>query len=76
LCLNDKPNHTSARRADQATTKKPEKSGTNSDTENKHVLQVGNNQDFEVEGFLRRKFEGLIKEIEPVEREDLDLVRL
>jgi len=37
--------------------------------------QVGNNQEFEVEGFLRRRFEGLIKEVEPVEREDLDLVR-
>lgn len=38
--------------------------------------QIGNGQEFEVEGYLRRRFEGLIKEVEPVEREDLDLVRM
>lgn len=30
----------------------------------------------EAEGFLRKRCEGLIKEVEVVEREDLDLVRV
>ncbi len=32
--------------------------------------------EMEVESYLRRKFEGAIKEIDVVHREDLDLVRL
>ena len=36
---------------------------------------VQNGQEHEVDAVLRRKFEGRIRDIEIVEREDLDLVR-
>lgn len=36
--------------------------------------QVTEGSEGEVEGFLRRKFEGLVREVEMVGREDLDLV--
>ncbi len=37
-------------------------------------LQVAHDQEAEVEGWLRRKFEGMIRLAEVVHREDLDLV--
>lgn len=37
-------------------------------------LQVSEGCEFEVEGALRRRFEGLVKDVEQVTREDLDLV--
>ena len=37
-------------------------------------LQVAHDQETDVEGWLRRKFEGMIRSAEVVMREDLDLV--
>ena len=39
------------------------------------VCQVAHDQETDVEGWLRRKFEGMVKSAEVVMREDLDLVR-
>ncbi len=38
------------------------------------LLVVQDGQERDVDGWLRRKFEGRIKDVEVVEREDLDLV--